>query len=124
MQPQIRPTLSGQGMKGRELPDWLLRFKLDPPVQGAALIPRPRLLQSLPIKDFPRLGIVCGPPGSGKSTALQQLYENVDAGHRAWLTLDEDDADPRRLMTYLLAALESCGITNSGLSAAWRSGMQ
>src|SRR6202012_4809229 len=42
----------------------------------------------------------------------------------AWLTLDEDDADPRRLMTYLLAALESCGITNSGLSAAWRSGMQ
>jgi LuxR family transcriptional regulator, maltose regulon positive regulatory protein len=109
---------------GGDSPEWLLRFKLDPPVQGTSIIARPRLLHSLALERRWGIALVRGPAGAGKTTALQQLWDSVAPARRAWLTLDDEDTDPRRLMVYLLASLETCGISNARLSAAWRSGMQ
>lgn len=111
-------------MDDGDVPDWLLRFKLDPPAQGASIIRRPRLLHSLALERRWGIALVRGPAGAGKTTALQQLWDSVEPERRAWLTLDDEDTDPRRLMAYLLASLETCGISNGRLSAAWRSGMQ
>ena len=56
----------------------------------------------------PRLTLVSAPAGYGKSSLLHALCARMAAAGRAvgWLSLDGDDNDPIRLLTYLAAAAD------------------
>ena len=84
---------------------YLLATKLHIPPPRPALVSRPHLIERLNAGLDGKLTLVCAPAGFGKttlvSTWLQDVCEPV-----AWLSLDEDDNDPVRFVTYLVAALQ------------------
>ncbi|NMH81030.1 hypothetical protein HF577_28550 [Pseudonocardia xinjiangensis] len=51
--------------------------------------------------------LVCAPPGFGKTLLLTDWVHRCEVP-TAWLTLDEEDDDPHRLWSGVLAALEAC----------------
>jgi LuxR family maltose regulon positive regulatory protein len=71
------------------------------------MVARPRLLERLNPEAGRRLTLVSAPAGFGKTTLLGEWVEaRVDKGRPvAWLSLDEDDNDPVRFMSYLVAAI-------------------
>ncbi|MEO5746069.1 MAG: helix-turn-helix transcriptional regulator, partial [Terracoccus sp.] len=89
----------------------VLGTKVHVPVLRPDLVSRPRLLSRLDPGRHPRLLLVSAPAGFGKTTLLGQgltAIAGVD-GHVAWLSLDEDDNDPRRFLEHLVAALSTVG---------------
>jgi LuxR family maltose regulon positive regulatory protein len=81
----------------------ILSTKLSIPPQRSRLVARTRLLQKL------NQGLECGfilvsaPAGYGKSTLLSSWLSRLDRP-AAWLALDDNDNDPGRFLSYLLAA--------------------
>jgi LuxR family maltose regulon positive regulatory protein len=93
----------------------LLRSKLAVPQVGRRLVPRPRIQALLAGVPSARVCVLSAPPGFGKTSAvLDWLW----AGDRraAWLSLDEADNDPGRLVPYLVAAISGESRTASGLA--------
>jgi LuxR family maltose regulon positive regulatory protein len=89
----------------------VLGTKVHVPVLRPDLVARPRLLARLDLGRQPRLLLVSAPAGFGKTTLLGQGLA-ATAGtdtHVAWLSLDEDDNDPRRFLEHLVAALQAVG---------------
>lgn len=91
---------------------WLIRTKLEPPAPTDRLIPRHRLRKRLPALLKSRLTLVHAPAGFGKTSLLAEWArclrnQNVRV---AWLSVDEDDAEPLQFFAYLTAALEASGI--------------
>ncbi|HET6509044.1 MAG TPA: BTAD domain-containing putative transcriptional regulator [Baekduia sp.] len=79
--------------------------KLEPPPISAEVIARPRLDRRLQqLLDRFRVLVVAATAGSGKTTAVQQAARRRDLPF-AWLTLDDTDGAPGRLVTYLEAAV-------------------
>jgi LuxR family transcriptional regulator, maltose regulon positive regulatory protein len=72
-------------------------------------VPRPRL--SGPGEDAPAgtLVAVVAPAGAGKTTLLAQWAHRDPHRRTAWVGLDPDDADPRRLWAAVLAAVVAAG---------------
>jgi len=91
---------------------WLIAAKLEAPRQQVLLIERPRLLDQLALVLQSRLGIIIAPAGFGKTTLLSQWWEVLaDRGvQRAWLTLDETDADLHQFLSYVVFALSKAGV--------------
>ena len=92
------------------LPFPILRTKLFPPDSGG----RPRLArQALIDRLFEARGqrvlVLSAPAGFGKSTVLSLFREALQrAGARvAWLSCDDSDSEPQRLLQYLVAAVEA-----------------
>ncbi len=85
----------------------LLQTKLYLPPLRPQLVPRARLRARLDagLRQGHRLTLVCAPAGFGKTTLITAWLYETDR-EIAWLSLDEDDADPIRLLTYLIAALQ------------------
>lgn len=86
----------------------LLRTKLYPAhAEGAPLLERSALLERLLEAREQRLIILSAPAGFGKSTVLSQLRTRLqEQGARvAWLSCDESDGEPARLLQYLVAAI-------------------
>jgi LuxR family maltose regulon positive regulatory protein len=55
------------------------------------------------------LMLISAPAGFGKTTLISEWHTS-EAGRRfplAWLALDDDDNDPTRFMTYVIAAAAS-----------------
>lgn len=91
---------------------WLIRTKLEPPAPTDRLIPRHRLRKRLPALLKSRLTLMHAPAGFGKTSLLAEWArclrnQNVRV---AWLSVDEDDADPLQFFAYLTAALQASGI--------------
>ena len=101
--------------------DLLLQTKLFKPNPRPSLITRPQLIAQLnaglgidPRGFACKLTLISAPAGFGKTTLvsawLAQLanlgpqYSNENA---AWLSLDENDNDPVRFLSYLIAALQT-----------------
>jgi LuxR family maltose regulon positive regulatory protein len=85
-----------------------LTTKLFIPATQPELVPRSRLLVQLDGAVAAGRGLIllAAPPGFGKTTLLAEWL----ARHRqdlpaAWLSLDEDDNDPARFLSYIVAAL-------------------
>jgi LuxR family maltose regulon positive regulatory protein len=107
----------------------LIKTKLNPPGGFQRALQRNGLRQLLDPASRPfKLVTVAAPAGYGKSTLLAQWHskleeEGVPSG---WLSLDADDNDPVRFVTYVLGALR-CVTEASGSSTitqnkvAWRS---
>ncbi len=101
----------------------VLTTKLYIPPNRAQVVPRPRLLARLDEGLARPLTVISAPAGSGKTTLLSEWaagcarrWPSVPV---AWLSLDEEDADLHRFLTYFVAALRTLdpGI-GQGLTAA------
>jgi LuxR family transcriptional regulator, maltose regulon positive regulatory protein len=69
---------------------------------------RDALLARLDLALERRLTLIHAPAGYGKTSLLSQWRNRVDGDATlvAWLTLERDDADPRRLAQYIALALD------------------
>jgi LuxR family maltose regulon positive regulatory protein len=83
----------------------LLKTKLHIPPVRPGLVPRPRLTELLNAGLHRKLTLVSAPAGYGKTTLVSNWLSGV-GGPSTWLSLDENDNDPARFLTYLLAALQ------------------
>ena len=71
-----------------------------------SLVNRPRLVEQLNEGLPGKLTLISAPPGFGKTTLVSYWLEQVNLP-AAWLSLDEDDNDLARFLTYLIAALQT-----------------
>jgi ATP/maltotriose-dependent transcriptional regulator MalT len=97
VEPGVDPSSGGTAV---------IQLKLVPPAAPERLVPRPRLDALLAaMVDRHQVLIVSATPGSGKTTAVVQAGPGFGCP-MAWLTLDQTDAAPGRLVVYLEAALQ------------------
>jgi LuxR family maltose regulon positive regulatory protein len=90
----------------------ILITKLYIPPTRAELVPRTELIEHLNNGLDRKLTLISAPAGFGKTTLVSHWLENLRADketHRqplqvAWLSLDEDDNDPVRFLTYFITA--------------------
>jgi len=98
------------------MPETLLRTKLFIPPPRPNLISRPRLIEWLNqgLQLGHKLTLLSAPAGFGKTTLVSEWVntlrlatekESLTANGVAWLSLDENDNDPKRFLTYLVTAL-------------------
>lgn len=94
----------------------MLATKLFAPTRRPQLVARPRLtgLLDTTFDAGHRLTLVSAPAGFGKTTVLSDWLAHVaQCGPEArvgWLSLDDGDNDLTRLMTHLVASLDSIGL--------------
>ncbi|MBC7810768.1 MAG: AAA family ATPase, partial [Burkholderiales bacterium] len=89
----------------------LLQTKLAMPAARVDRVARPRLAQQLDAGLECPLILICAPAGFGKTSLIADWYEQADRLDfpLAWLSLDGDDNDPVRFLTYLISALKKVG---------------
>lgn len=94
------------GMNHLEPKHTLVATKLSPPQSIASEVIRHSIAHETEEATLPSICLVAA-AGSGKSTYMRQLFEqrSKDGCVCAWLSLDERDNDPARLMPYLIDAL-------------------
>jgi LuxR family maltose regulon positive regulatory protein len=90
------------------MPIPLLATKLHIPSLRLDLVPRHRLLDRLETGLRRKLTLISAPAGYGKTTLLSEWHASSrgQALSLAWVLLDEQDNDPVRFWSYVLAALE------------------
>jgi LuxR family transcriptional regulator, maltose regulon positive regulatory protein len=84
----------------------LLATKVHMPRPRAQLVPRSHLVERLQQGVAGALTLVCAPAGYGKTTLLAQWRASTHAPV-AWLSLEPEDNEPTRFLTYLIAALQT-----------------
>ena len=107
----------------------LLSTKLFVPAPRSEQISRPRLLEELKDGLGRKLTLVSAPAGFGKTTLVSEWVNGLlaqPAGQAptpyrvAWLSLDENDNDPARFLTYFIAALATIEELQAPLGQALR----
>jgi LuxR family maltose regulon positive regulatory protein len=90
------------------MPIPLLATKLHIPPLRPDFVPRRRLLDRLETGLHRKLTLISAPAGYGKTTLLSEWHASLQgrALSLAWVLLDEQDNDPVRFWSYVLAALE------------------
>lgn len=97
--------------------DWLISTKLAPAVSNRLDLPRVDLLNRLgEVRDL-RLALVNAPAGYGKTSLLNQLWAFLKKPRVkvAWLSLDNEDAEPAVFLAYVIAAIDRAGVDLGGL---------
>jgi LuxR family transcriptional regulator, maltose regulon positive regulatory protein len=84
----------------------LLAIKLQVPRLRAQLVPRFHLIERLQQGVAGMLTLLCAPAGYGKTTLLAQWAASTRVPV-AWLSLEPEDNEPLRFLTYLIAALQT-----------------
>ena len=91
-----------------------LKTKLHVPAWRTDSVSRPRLLEHLQsgLSEGSKLTLISGPAGYGKTTLVTEWIHTILNDHKtttrvAWLSLDEGDNDPARLLGYVVAALRN-----------------
>ena len=89
----------------------VLASKLSPPGARPTQVPRDAIARRIVESGSLKLVLVRAPAGFGKTTAMQQARERLDAAGvaRAWLTLDRAHNDVPRFLSCLNAAVEQLG---------------
>lgn len=88
----------------------LIRTKLSSPHAAPGLMARHRLVSRFDLEERAcHLACVVAPAGYGKSTLLCQWREKLDSAGipSGWVSLDEDDNDPARYLSYIASALDA-----------------
>ncbi len=96
----------------------VLATKLHAPVPRGRLVRRARLTEALDslLEPGQRLGLVSAPAGFGKTTLISTWAGTAVAASPessvsvAWVSLDEDDNDLRRVLAHIVAALDRAGV--------------
>jgi LuxR family maltose regulon positive regulatory protein len=104
--------------------NWLAETKFSPPLLREDVIPRQLLLDDLRSRlDSHALTLLSAPAGYGKTTLLAALPVTYPDLSIAWLSLDEEDNDPVRFLSALVAALRhldaTCGATAQSLLTSY-----
>ena len=84
----------------------LMTSKLRRPAARPGTIPRSPLIGRLAADGSPPIVAVIAPSGYGKTTLLAQWAE-LNGQAFAWVSLDDRDNDPKVLLSYVAAALDS-----------------
>jgi LuxR family maltose regulon positive regulatory protein len=84
----------------------LLTSKLRRPAARPGIVPRSSLIGRLAADGSPPIVSVVAPSGYGKTTLLAQ-WAALDGQAFAWVSLDDRDNDPKVLLSYVAAALDS-----------------
>ena len=88
----------------------ILATKLYIPPLRPHVVSRPRLLERLNEGLHRKLILISAPAGYGKTTLLSAWVAFIERP-TAWLSLDDQDNDPTRFLTYLVAALQTIAAT-------------
>lgn len=89
----------------------ILTTKLSIPPKRTDWVVRPRLLKRLDEGVRHRLTLVSAPAGFGKTTLITSwLHKQQPSLQVAWLSLEEDDNDPVRLLAHLIAAWQTIDV--------------
>ncbi len=89
-------------------PHYLIHGKLKPPQSATTCIERHSLVSRLDSASNRKLTLLAAPIGSGKTTLLTQWHARSHLTQAvAWLSLDEQDNDPVRFFSYLIAAVKA-----------------
>lgn len=94
----------------------MLATKLFAPTRRPQLVARPGLIEQLDtaLDANTRLTLLSAPAGFGKTTLVTDWLSHLDRRQPpirvGWLTLDEGDNDPIRLLSHLVAALRRAGV--------------
>lgn len=100
------------------MPTPILATKLYVPPPRPNAVRRARLMERLNNGLRGRLTLVSAPAGFGKSTLVSE-WAAISGRPVAWLSLGEDDSDPARFLTYVVAALQTAHAgLGSGVLAA------
>ena len=83
----------------------LLQTKLFAPPLRPLAITRPHLIHKLNTGLNGKLTLVSAPAGFGKTTLVSSWLRQCERPF-TWLSLDKDDNEPNRFLTYLLSALQ------------------
>lgn len=103
----------------------LLKTKLHAPPVRPKLVQRRPLIERLNSDRDWKLALVCAPAGFGKTTLLSEwIVGGGSHTHIAWLSLDQQDNDPRRLLMSIVACLQSIPIGMSEYLSAVPSSQQ
>jgi len=86
------------------MPNSLLQTKLFSPPLRQGLVARPHLIETFSAGVTGKMTLVSAPAGYGKTTAVIEWLSQVERPY-AWLSLDDEDNDPHRFFTYVIAAL-------------------
>ena len=84
----------------------LLQTKLYVPPVRSDLVPRPRLIEKLNAGLDGKLNLVSAPAGFGKTTLVSAWVGQTEMPV-AWVSLDEQDNDLTRFLTFFIAALQT-----------------
>ena len=84
----------------------ILTTKLYIPTTRSETVARSHLIDRLNQGLQARLTLVSAPAGFGKTTLISEWLSQSDRPS-AWLSLDEQDNDPTRFLTYVIAALQT-----------------
>lgn len=93
----------------------LLATKFNIPPARQRLVPRPRLLRKLNEGLHCKLTLISAPAGFGKTTLVNEWISEIMSTSKgetqspfrvAWLSLDEDDNNLARFLTYFITALK------------------
>ena len=93
------------------MPQPLLTTKLYIPRSSARTILRQEIVDHW-VKNYDaskKVTLICAPAGYGKTTLMLDLIAAANAAC-AWLSLDEDDSDTKRFLSYLCAAFEKIAV--------------
>jgi LuxR family transcriptional regulator, maltose regulon positive regulatory protein len=82
------------------------RTKISVPELPADLVHRPGLRHELDCAVD--VALLCAPAGYGKTTLLAEWVNATSDADTAWVRIDRDDDDPRRLWSAVLAAIGRC----------------
>lgn len=88
----------------------ILTTKLFIPPSRLTLVPRCRLIEQVEAGVHAKLSLVLAPAGFGKTTLITSwIRQKRDGNERlvAWLSLDENDNDLVRFLSYMIAALQT-----------------
>ncbi len=86
----------------------ILATKLYIPPPRPNLVLRPRLTERLNEGLHRKLTLISAPAGFGKTTLVSAWVAGCERP-AAWLSLDDGENDPARLLAYLVAAFQTIG---------------
>jgi LuxR family maltose regulon positive regulatory protein len=104
--PPVSPLAAGMDSQEEAAQPPLLATKLYVPRPRTPFVPRAHLVERLQRGLAHSLTLVSAPAGFGKTTLLAQGLARSDLPV-AWLSLDAEDNDPTRYLSYLIAALQT-----------------
>jgi LuxR family transcriptional regulator, maltose regulon positive regulatory protein len=93
------------------MPDQLLLTKLFVPPPRPKVVPRPRLIERMAGGLRHKVILISAPAGFGKTTLVSEWLAGC-LQPVAWLSLNEEDNEPTRFLTYLITALQTLDLSD------------